>query len=241
VSDTPDTPGTPDVPDVPDVPVTPSPSLRADVLAGRWFTLTPIHPAHHRALYELAFRGQNSFRWRYRGAMPTFSAFEQSLYAGVLCQFVVCPVDEPQRVVGLVVAYNSSPQDDTCYLAAVMDDRVRTGGVEAVALFVRYLFRHWPLRKVYLESVAFNVPQFVSAVRRGLFIEEGRLRHHHYFDGRHWDLFIYALYRDDAEGFATHLGVPFDAGDAGARATPRPRPNSPPGPAARISAPSRWR
>ncbi len=173
-----------------------------DVLRGRWITLTPVNPSHHRALYELGFRDQNSFRWRYRGSMPSFTAFEQSLYAGVLCQFAVCPNDEVGKIVGLTVAYNGSPQDEFCYLAAVADKAIGPGTVEAVALFVRYLFRYWPFRKIYLESLEFNVSQYASAVRLGLFREEGRLREHHYFDGRYWDLVLYALYREDALKFA---------------------------------------
>ena len=183
--------------------------LQTDLLRGRWFSLSPVRPAHHAALYELASRDENNFRWRYRGTMPQFNAFEQSLYAGVLCQFVVSPNEHPQNVAGLVVAYNASPQDDFCYLAAMTDNRAGAGAVEGVAMFFRYLFRHWPLRKIYLEAVEFNVPQYASAIDLGLFREEGRLRSHHYFDNKYWDTFIYSVYREDAEAFEEKFGSLF--------------------------------
>jgi RimJ/RimL family protein N-acetyltransferase len=180
-----------------------------DLLRGRWFSLTPIRPTHHPALYELAAKDQNSVRWRYRGTMPPFPAFEQSLYAGVMCQFVICPNDDPQRVAGLVVAYNATPQDQHCYLAAQTDSRAGAGAIEGVALFFRYLFRHWPLRKIYLESLEFNVPQYASAIELGLFREEGRLRSHHYFDDRYWDMSLYAVYREDALAFEEKFSLLF--------------------------------
>lgn len=173
-----------------------SAKLSPDVLRGRWYSLVPLTPEFHGAIYELAFRDQNVFRWRYRGTQPTAAAFEQSLYNGVLCQFVICPNDT-RAFSGLVVAYNASPQDEFCCLAAITDQTASTGAVEGIALFLRYLFRHWPLRKIYLESVEFNAPQFASAVDAGLFKEEGRLKDHHYFDGTFWDLITYAIYRED--------------------------------------------
>ena len=173
----------------------------SDVLHGRWFSLVPLNSRHLPLLYELGFRDQNSFRWRYRGTQPSFASFEQSLNAGVLCQFAICPNNGTDEFVGLVVAYNASPQDDFCYMAAITDRKFGSGTVEAVALFLRYLFRYWPIRKIYLEALEFNVPQYASAVRLGIFREEGRLRDHHFFDDRYWDLILYAIYREDAAKF----------------------------------------
>jgi RimJ/RimL family protein N-acetyltransferase len=183
----------------------------ADILRGRWFSLVPLNPSHHGSLYELGFRDQNNFRWRFRGAVPPFTAFEQSLFAGVLCQFAVCPNDKSDQVAGLVVAYNASPQDDFCYLAVITDRRFGSGTIEAIALFLRYLFRHWPMRKVYLESLEFNADQYSSAVKFGLFKEEGRLKAHHFFDGKYWDLITYAMYREDAIEFADQRPTIFES------------------------------
>lgn len=187
----------------------PQERIKADLLRGRWYSLIPLRPSHHPALYELAARDLNNVRWRYRGTMPPFNVFEQSLYAGVMCQFVVCPNDDLQKVSGLVVAYSASPQDEHCYLAALTDSRAGAGAVEGVALFFRYLFRHWPLRKIYLESLEFNIPQYASAIELGLFREEGCFRAHHYFDDRYWDMYIYSVYREDALAFEEKFSLLF--------------------------------
>ena len=89
----------------------------------------------------------------------------------------------------------------------VTDKQSGAGVLEAFALFVRYLFRLWPLRKLYLELPEFNLPQFASAVRVGLLKEEGRLRGDRYFDGAYWDQLVLAVYPTDAEEFERRSGI----------------------------------
>jgi RimJ/RimL family protein N-acetyltransferase len=184
-------------------------ALKTDPLAGRWYSLVPISPKYHPALLALTYKEQNNYRWRYRGAIPSAAAFEQSLYSGVLIQFAVVPKGSPDRLAGHLVAYNASPQDGHCYIGAVMDPNEGVGTVESIALFLRYLFRHWPFRKIYLESAEFNVIQFASAARSGLLVEEGRLKDHLYFDDSFWDQIVYAIYRDSADSYAERFSSIF--------------------------------
>lgn len=179
----------------------------APSLEGRWFSLVPLLPEQHRQLYELAVADQIGFRWRFRGAVPPFAVFEQTLHQNVPLQLAVVPREAPQRLVGLASAYNMNFQDGTTFVGLVTDKRSGAGALEAFALFVRYLFRLWPLRKLYLELPEFNLPQFASAVRTGLLREEGRLRNDRYFDGGYWDQLILAMYPSDAEEFERHSGI----------------------------------
>ncbi len=180
---------------------------RPDSLHGRRFSLVPLTVEYHRFLYRLSVRDENTFRWRYHGAVPPFDAFERSLYAGVLCQFVISPTGNPEKLAGLVVAYNASLQSDYCFLAIIADRGAGAGIFEGLALFLRYLLDHWPLRKIYLEAPEYNVVQFASLVRAGLLKEEARFKEHQYFAGRYWDLVTYAIYREDLLRF----GERFDA------------------------------
>jgi len=177
-----------------------------DPLVGRWYSLVPVSPRYHSAIHALSHREQNSFRWRYRGTIPPFPAFEQSIYAGVLIQFVVVAKDDLEHVAGLVVAYSASHQDGHCYMGAVMNPNEGAGTAEGIALFLRYVFLHWPFHKIYLETPEFNAVQFESAVKSGLIVEEGRLRNHVYYDDKHWDQIVYALYRENAATFSSKFG-----------------------------------
>lgn len=165
-------------------------------LIGRHFRLVPVIPPHHRAIYQLSIAEQVSFRWRFHGLIPTFEAFERNLHANVLVQFVVAPRSDLSAVAGLVVAYNANLQDGYVYVAAINDRSFGVGALEGLLLLIDYLFANWPLRKIYLEAPEFNVPQFESAIRRGLLKEESRLLEHRFYQGRFWDFITWAIYRD---------------------------------------------
>jgi RimJ/RimL family protein N-acetyltransferase len=181
-------------------------------LLGRRFSLVPLTPEYHRALYVLSVTDQNSFRWRFHGTTPSMETFERSLHTGVLCQFVVVPTGQQQRLMGLVVAYNANLQNGYCFLAAVTHPSAGAGILEAAGLFLRYLIRNWPFRKIYLEVPEYNDRQYQSAVNAGVLKEEGRLKEHQYFLDRYWDLVTYAIYRDELIQFGERFSSLFVSG-----------------------------
>ena len=161
----------------------------------RWVSLRPVQDADLPFLYSLATDPEISFRWRHRGEAPSYAAFVESLGRGANTQFVICTRDG-QTPVGHAVLYDLNLKDRTAVMAlAVTPLAARRGwGAEAGALFLRYIFATWDVRKIYAETIAYNLPQFPLAFRR--FVEEGRLKEHVYYGGRYWDLVILALYRD---------------------------------------------
>ncbi|MFC0082761.1 GNAT family N-acetyltransferase [Aciditerrimonas ferrireducens] len=180
------------------------PVTSAVPLATRRFQLVPVAPEHHRALFALATAHEHQYRWRFRGAVPPFEVFERTLHHHALAQFVIAPCRRPEAVAGHVLAYDASLQDGTCYLGAVLAPGA-TGALEGVILFIRFLFAHWPFRKLYLRSPVFAVGDYVSAIRNGILHVEGRLRDHIFYGGRTWDELTLALYREHAdEWLASH-------------------------------------
>ena len=170
-------------------------------LAGKRFSLAPLTPEHHYTAYRLSLSEEANYRWRYHGAMPTWETFEATLHANVLVQFLVVANQDPKTPIGLVTAYNPSLQDGTCYLGMVGSRKMGAGVLEGFILVTGYLFDVWPLRKIYMESPEFNLGQFASAIQLGYLHEEGRLAEHRYYQGRYWDHFTYALYREDYAKF----------------------------------------
>jgi RimJ/RimL family protein N-acetyltransferase len=159
-------------------------------LEGGRVVLRVLSPADHGWLYALATHPSNGYRWRYGGATPSPEMFVHSLWDRVLAQFAIVQ-RSTGRPVGLVVAYAPDLHSGHVQVAALLDPSVqrRAWPMEAMFLFVNYLFTNWNLRKVYAESLEFNYLQFASGAGR-LFDVEARLRAHHFWNGRYWDKVI---------------------------------------------------
>jgi RimJ/RimL family protein N-acetyltransferase len=74
--------------------------------------------------------------------------------------------------------------------------RLRRHTAEATALFGRYLFEQFPLRKICSEVFEFN-EQAIRLNRKLGFRDAGRLRQHVWWRDRYWDLLQFELFRED--------------------------------------------
>ena len=178
-------------------PVWDAKNLRAAPRTGRWVSLVPIAPQYMEFLYQLATNEENGHRWLLAGTVPPAELFQQNLWKGVLTQFVVV-VRSSSAPIGVVVAYNAELNHGFGYLGADFAPNVQGIGIaiEAVELFVDYVFATYNLRKLYLEVPEYNLGSMAYGVG-GILNEEGVLRGHTYYRGRYWDRHLLALYRDE--------------------------------------------
>jgi hypothetical protein len=167
-------------------------------LRTRRVVLKPVSANDYDALRMLELGDSLGPRWRYRGSTPSPETFAQTLWASVLAQYLVCPANGDGPPAGVLVCYGADMQDGFAYVAAAKFDRSRPSPMvlEGCIIFLEYLFACWPFRKLYFESMEFNLVQFKSGLDR-LLHEEGRLRSHSYLGGRYWDQVTMALYRDE--------------------------------------------
>src|SRR5205814_1328065 len=151
------------------------------------FDLAPVSRDMLPYLYQLAISTETGYRWRFRGAVPTYETFEATFWQGALVQFIAV-----QRLngspAGHLVCYNPEHGHGYAYIGAVFDTEYVGSGaaVGAVRHFVDYVFTTWAFRKLYMETPAFNYEQFASGEGR-YFDVEGRLLNHDYYAGRYWD------------------------------------------------------
>lgn len=157
------------------------------------YSLLPVANDQLPALYRLAVDNEVGYRWRFRGAVPTYEQFVESFWAGTLVQFVAV---EGANLLGHVVAYNYDPVQGFVYAGMISTPTyVGTGRpIEVLADFYGYLFKTWPIRKIYMEVPAFNYAQFASGAGRQYDVE-GVLKDHDYYDGEYWDHYLLAVYR----------------------------------------------
>jgi RimJ/RimL family protein N-acetyltransferase len=175
-------------------------------LEGRWIALQPSGRDHLGFLYGLAIDPATSYRWRLRGGVPPMDVFEKQLWQSVLAQFLLVTRKQRQPV-GQVVAFNVNLNAGHVSAGIVTTRRAAGSAfaIEGLAVFLRYLFATYSLRKVYFEVPEYNVAQFASVLRRYA-KQEGRLEEYDYYDGRYWDSLILSV--DRTSPAATRLGLP---------------------------------
>lgn len=127
--------------------------------------LRELLPEDAPRLYRGSVDPSHSYRWRYRGTTPTPRQFADDLFDGsTFAQFVLERLDSAE-LVGIVQCYQARLDAGTVYFAFV---RTGTNGepvsemTVGLYLFVSYLFRTFPFRKLYAEVPGFNWAQFSS-------------------------------------------------------------------------------
>lgn len=165
-------------------------------LHGKLCRLRPVMPDDLEFLYSLSTCEENGFRWRYRGAFPDPSSFARDHNAGTLLQLIVVAAKSKERV-GIVNLYGENLRDGWAYLGAVAAPEFRDTGIviDGAATLLDYAFSLWAFRKIYLETIEYNLSQFEVGLRR-VAIEEGRLVDHVFFEDRYWDVATSAIYRE---------------------------------------------
>jgi hypothetical protein len=158
--------------------------------------LRPVTPRDYELIQALELGTDLAFRWRFRGSTPSPEQWAQTLWRGVIAQYLVVSPGQ-ERPSGLVLAYNANFQDQYAYVAVARFEAQKRSPVMMLGfgMFIHYVFTCWPFRKLYLESSAYNYDQFASGVGR-YFEVEGRLRSHSFFGGQYWDQLTLAIYRE---------------------------------------------
>ena len=153
-------------------------------------------PGEYEDLYLRETSGALSSRGGLEGATPAFEEWLKQRSATALARFVVLGVADHRRL-GLVFLFNVDMRNGHAHLAVSSFDATRPSPLVMMGcgLFIDYTFSCWPLHKLYLDVADYNLEQFSSGLGK-LFEAEGRLKNHHYLDGRYWDHHILAISKD---------------------------------------------
>lgn len=161
-------------------------------------TLRPVTRNDEPDLRLAEIEASISGEWRLGGTTPSDHAYPPLLWNDVLAQFLVVR-DGSGRVHGLVSAYGYRADVGVLSLGVTKFG----GGGRAVAvmfgaaMFVDWLFQSHPIRKIRIETPAWNVDRLGSLVSRGVVRCEGRYENEVFRDGSYWDVVLYALWRED--------------------------------------------
>lgn len=148
-------------------------------------------------LYIASVAPESSFAWRFRGQTPTREEFRDSLGTAVLCQFAV-EYTATGELIGLVAAYEPMLESGHVKIGFIRcNDAGPTGGgsLQGLILLLLYLFRGWPLRKVFFEIPSYN-DWIAESTLGSIATREAELRDYLFTSNQHWSLCTYALTRE---------------------------------------------
>lgn len=160
--------------------------------------LRPISQADYPALFEWRADLLELHIWGSSRKVPTWEEFlvEMSqLLSGSVTLLVLAR--EREQPIGFVQAFNHNPSDGWCFTVAYIrpEYRGRPHAAEAYIALLEYLFRSFPVRKVYADVSEFNIHP-MKPLMAGGFVEEGRFREHTWHDDRYWDVIRLAMHRE---------------------------------------------
>jgi RimJ/RimL family protein N-acetyltransferase len=169
------------------------------VASGRRAALRPVEGSDYEHIRRAETSGDLLAQYRHLGVTVPPEQFSTTLWAGILTQFMIInkTTGAPGGIIG---AYGADFRNGHAFLVALRFPQYagQPWMLEGFGLFVDYLFKVFPFRKLYGDTLSFNFQKFSSGLD-SLLIEEGRLREHWYYDGKYWDRVTVAIYRNDWE------------------------------------------
>ena len=114
-------------------------------------------------------------------------------------QFMVI-LKDGNAPIGTIYSFSLNQIDGYVFINTYIDEKhERMGyGAEAVTLMVCYLFKFYPIHKIYFEAFAYNKLS-LSTLQSAGFIEEGRFKEHRFLNGVRYDVVRFAAYRNSLE------------------------------------------
>lgn len=145
---------------------------------------------------------ENLFRSRLHGDTPSLEEFVHRLGDHAAAQFVFGHMSNVQPF-GHAAVYGLNLRDGVCAIEVTTSPEVMQApeSREGISLFLDYVFRMWPVRKIYAHLSDFNLPLVEGFAGDSIFETEGVLRDHEYYAGQYWDIHVVTVWRDRWEEF----------------------------------------
>ncbi len=113
-------------------------------------------------------------------------------------EFMLIKNLKDDKIIGFIYSFRYKPNDGTLYTTVYIskDYRNKIYGVKAGLIFYKFLFEKYTIRKIYCCIYSYN-DTMINIAEKGGYRLEGKLLNHKYYNGKYYDMFIYALYKED--------------------------------------------
>lgn len=171
-------------------------------LTGSRVSLVPVAEEHFEMLHHWRNDISDLMLWSsVRSIIPKHEYWQElkNDYQNGIIRLVIKD-NKTAEIIGQVFAYNQSIQNQHIFIGVFISREKRkfSYGVEATAVFVKYLFYYFSVHKIYYEIFEFNKSSFDVVSKCG-FGNEGAFLDHINFNGRFWTLYRFAMYRKDLQ------------------------------------------
>lgn len=112
---------------------------------------------------------------------------------------IVVTIVADNKAIGTMGIHSISWKDGTATTGTVIGEKEYWGkgyGTEAKMLLLNYAFNTLNLRKICSVVLAFNERSHKYGLKCG-YREEGRLREHHFKNGKYWDEILLAVFKEE--------------------------------------------
>lgn len=106
---------------------------------------------------------------------------------------------ESSQPIGIVYSYDQKIPDGHCKMAVYIAPEWRCGfGAMAAVQMLDYLFRYYPLRRIFCDIYSYNQQSLSSTLQCG-FEKIGRMKEYRYYNGSYHDLVLLTISRENFE------------------------------------------
>jgi hypothetical protein len=130
-------------------------------------------------------------------SVPRLDRFASAYAETAVAHFIACDLRSDVQV-GYSSLHNADPAGRHIELGVLTDPdcSIPAVGAETFFLTANYAFVSLPICKLYMRVTEASAAEFGGTLAT-MSRREGTLREHFYFRGRHWDVYIMAVHRDD--------------------------------------------
>lgn len=171
------------------------------VIKGRHVLLTPYDEKYREFVYSCHCNMSVRMLWtdeREFYSIEQFMEHFQSELRRFYHVYFIILEKKDRKPIGFVYSYNYNHSDGLIYETIFIVPKFQTKGfgAEAGLLFTDYLWRFYPLRKIYCDVYGYNAKS--QKLLKGVGFEvEGTFKEHRFFDGSYYDMFRFSCFRNN--------------------------------------------
>ena len=158
------------------------------------------HEKHMRTLFQFMMEPEEQHLFLNHhscNSLKEFDGWLDNLLRDFYHEFFLIEDDEG-KIAGIIYSYHISLENGHCYISVYICPEYQGVGVGASAgiRFLDYLFRNYPLRRIYTEVYAYNKKSLESQKSCGLTIT-GRIPEYRYYNNSYHDLILMTISREE--------------------------------------------